>query len=43
MEEAARLLYPQKEEVAFPNDNIRMMAIFPKRKGFHANVFVSVE
>jgi len=34
MEEAARLLYPQKEEVAFPNDNIRMIAISRKGKAF---------
>jgi len=34
MEEAARLLYPQKEDEAFPNDNIRMMAISRKGKAF---------
>ena len=43
MEYVARLLYPQKEDEAFPIDNIRMMAIFPKGKGFHANVFVCLE
>ena len=34
MEEAARLLHPQKEDETFPIDNIRMMAISRKGKAF---------
>ena len=34
MEYVARLLHPQKEDGAFPNDNIRMMAISRKGKAF---------